>query len=220
MSPFERRELPADTLGESIKMVREEDGLTIAELGQRANVQAKYVAAIEAGRYDQTPGPTYVRGFLRSIAEVLNLSADTVVARFEGEPFPTSPGATPHAGMRTFFSYKIIRILGLAAVLLAALVYFGVQITRIVAPPPLAVTQPATDIVAQEPQVLLEGNTEPEVDVTVNGRSIQVDSQGHFSETVDLQPGVNTLVVMARKKRSRTATITRQVLVQLPAVVQ
>lgn len=220
MSGFQRRELPADTLGESLKMVREEDGLTIAELGRRANVQPKYVAALEAGRYDQTPGPTYVRGFLRSLADVLNLSADAVVARFDAEPFPAKPGM--HAPQKTALtlSYRAVRILGLSTVVLAALVYFGLQIAHIIAPPPITLLQPTTDVVVTEPQITLEGSTKPEVDVQVNGRAIQVDDQGHFKETVDLQPGVNTLVVTARKKRSRAASITRRVLVELPAVVQ
>lgn len=220
MSAFKRRELPADTLGESLKMVREEDGLTVEELGRRANVQAKYVAAIEAGRYDHTPGPTYVRGFLRSIADVLNLSTDMVVARFDNEPFPAVAGEQPHATPQRYLSYRTIRLLGLGVILLAALVYFGVQITRIVAPPPLVVSAPATDVVATEAQIVLAGITDPEVDVEVNGRAIQVGSEGKFQETLDLQPGVNTLTVSARKKRSRTATITRRVLVELPPVVQ
>lgn len=220
MSGFERRELPADTLGESLRMVREEDGLSIEELGKRASVQPKYIAAIEAGRYDQTPGPTYVRGFLRSISRVLNLSTDMVIARFDNEPFPAVHGEQPRPSPRRYLSYRTVRLLGVVVVLLAAFVYFGVQIVRIVAPPPLTVSHPATDIMVTEPQVLLEGKTEPEVDVAVNGRAIQVDSQGAFQETLDLQPGVNTLEVTARKKRSRTATIIRRVLVELPPVVQ
>ena len=220
MSAFKRRELPADTLGESLKMVREEDGLTIAELGRRANVQPKYVAALEAGRYEQTPGPTYVRGFLRSLADVLNLSPDAVVARFDAEPFPAVPGMPGHQKSAFTLSYRAVRTIGLSAIVLAAMVYFGLQIVHIVAPPPITLTQPVTDVVVTEPQVTLEGATKPEVDVQVNGRAIQVDDQGHFKETVDLQPGINTLVVTARKKRSRAATLTRRVLVELPAVVQ
>ena len=220
MSAFKRRELPADTLGESLKMVREEDGLSIEELAKKASVQAKYIAAIEAGRYDQTPGPTYVRGFLRSLADVLNLSTDMVIARFDNEPFPAVASEQPRTTPRRYLSYRTVRLLGLGVVLLAALVYFGVQITRIVAPPPLEVSAPSSDVVVAEAQIMLAGVTEPEVDVEVNGRTIQVDSQGKFQETLDLQPGVNTLTVTARKKRSRTATIIRRVLVELPAVVQ
>ena len=216
---FARRELPPDTLGEALKTVREDVGLTIEELAARANVQPKYVAALEAGRYDLTPGPTYTRGFLRSLADTLELSPDAVVARFDSEPFPAAPAAAA-APENPRLSYRTVRFLGLAALLLAALVYFGIQIQRIIAPPPLAVTEPAGDVVVSVPQVVIAGQTEPEVDVDVNGKSAQVDPQGGFRETVDVQPGVNTLVVTARRKRSRPATITRRVLVELPAVVQ
>lgn len=224
MTSFGRRELPPDTLGEALRIVREEMQLSLAELASRSGVRATYVEAIEAGRYDQTPGRTYVRGFLRSIAQALELSPDVVIARFDADPVGAMPSTTPAPATRPLpqhqLSYRSIRLITFAGIILATLTYFGFQVRGILAPPPLVVDEPTTDIAVTEPRITIRGTTEPEVTVQVNGQAVQVDRVGHFEETIDLQAGVNTLTVTAARKRSQTATVIRRVLVQLPAVVQ
>ncbi len=224
MTTFGRRELPPDTLGEALRIVREEMQLSVAELASRAGVRATYVEAIEAGRYDQTPGHTYVRGFLRSIAEALELSPDVVLARFDADPVgaaqPSNATPTMRGIRQSRWSYRSIRFVAFAGVILAVLVYFGFQVRGILAPPPLTVSDPAADVAVTEPRITIQGATEPEVTVQVNGQDVQVDRAGNFQETIDLQAGVNTLTITAARKRSRVATVVRRVLVQLPAVVQ
>lgn len=223
MTRFGRRELPPDTLGEALRIVREEMHLSLEELALRAGVRVAYLEAIEAGRYDRTPGYTYVRGFLRSIAEALELSPDVVLARFEADPVGALQPSNASPSMRALprrLSYRSIRLIAFAGVILATLVYFGFQVRGILAPPPLVVDEPATDVAVTEPRITIHGATQPEVTVQVNGQAVQVDRTGSFRETIDLQAGVNILTVTAAKKRSRTATVIRRVLVQLPAVVQ
>lgn len=224
MTSFGRRELPPDTLGEALRIVREEMQLTIGDLAARSGVRETYVEAIEAGRYDDTPGRTYVRGFLRSIAEVLEISPDVVLARFDADPVgtvqPSNATPTMRGLPRTRWSYRSIRLITFAAAIFAVLVYFGFQVRGILAPPPLAVDDPAADVAVTEPRITIHGTTQPEVTVQVNGQDVQVDRSGNFQETIDLQAGVNTLTVTASRKRSRTATVIRRVLVQLPAVLQ
>ncbi len=224
MTRFGRRELPPDTLGEALRTVREEMQISVDELAARSGVRAPYVAAIEAGRYDDTPGRTYVRGFLRSIAEALELSPDAVLARFDADPVgavqPSNASPTLRGLPRSRWSYRSIRVVAFASAIFAILVYFGFQVRGILAPPPLTVDQPAQDVAVTEPRITIHGTTDPEVTVQVNGQDVQVDRTGNFQETIDLQAGVNTLTVTAAKKRSHTATVVRRVLVQLPAVVQ
>ncbi|MFQ5984153.1 MAG: RodZ domain-containing protein [Alphaproteobacteria bacterium] len=48
-------------------------------------IRYPYLVAIEEGRFEDLPGPTYVIGFLRSYAGYLGLDADEIVARFKAE---------------------------------------------------------------------------------------------------------------------------------------
>jgi len=218
---FVRRELPQNTLGEALKIVREEVGLSQEELANKANIQKKYLEAIESGRYDQTPGPVYVKGFLKSIAKILELSPEAVLSRFESEPHSLSlKQPSPVQIKSSGLSYHTTRLLAVGLIVLAALVYFGIQIQKIILPPKLTVLTPATDVMVKVPQILLTGQTEPGVNVQVNNLSVNVDPKGNFKEIIDLQPGVNTLVVTAQKKRSRQTVVTRRVLVQIDDVVK
>ncbi|RJO58923.1 hypothetical protein C4546_04975 [Candidatus Parcubacteria bacterium] len=218
---FARRTLPQNTLGEALRIVREEAGLSLAELAIRSKVQEKYIAAIEAGRYDQTPGSVYVKGFLKEIAKVLELSPNSVIARFETEPYVV-PARQPKPldQPKFFFGHYTWRLLVFLGFLLIFLIYFGIQIQKIILPPELSVSYPATDIIMNSPQITLTGKTEPEVLVEINDQAVTVDAVGNFQETIDLQPGVNTLVISAKKKRSRSTVITRRVLVELNEVLK
>ncbi|MFA6473308.1 MAG: helix-turn-helix domain-containing protein [Patescibacteria group bacterium] len=228
---FHRRALPNDTLGEALRSVREDAGLSVEALGQQAGVQAKYIVAIEAGRYDQTPGPVYLRGFLRQIAAALDVSVESVLARFEAEPrgyVPTAQSAAKGFAQQQAATDaqtqrmhpRSARWLIAGGILVLAVVYFAISILGIVLPPPLTVTEPSADIIVNSPQVTVVGQSAAEVTVEVNGKPVSVDARGGFREAVDLQAGVNTLTITARKKRSRPATVTRRILVQVPAVVQ
>ncbi|MFA6588202.1 MAG: helix-turn-helix domain-containing protein [Patescibacteria group bacterium] len=218
---FVRRELPQNTLGEALKIVREEVGLSVERLASITNIQQKYIEAIEAGRYDQTPGPVYVKGFLRTIANVLELSPSTVISRFESEPhdFPIKETQTSISKL-SFFSFVTPKVISAFIIILVALIYFGIQIKKIILPPKLFLSYPTADVILNTPEIVLSGKTEPSVIVQVNDQQVKVDAEGNFKETIDLQPGVNTLVVSAQKKRSRQTTITRRVLVQLNDVVK
>ena len=67
-----------------------------------------------------------------------------------------------------------------------------------------------------KPQTLIEGETEKETKLTVNGKDVMVNEAGRFSTEIDLNDGVNTIAVSVTKKHGKTTTITRHVVVRLP----
>ncbi|MBE3551218.1 MAG: helix-turn-helix domain-containing protein [Brockia lithotrophica] len=77
-------------LGEVIRRAREEKGMGLDELAAITKIQRRYLEALEAGQYTRLPGPFYTRAFVRSVAEVLDLDADELLARYESE-LPRQP---------------------------------------------------------------------------------------------------------------------------------
>jgi Helix-turn-helix domain/RodZ C-terminal domain len=65
-------------IGSSLREARVRQDLDFPELEERTKIRPKYLRALEDERFDILPAPTYVRGFLRSYAEVLGL---------DGQPF-------------------------------------------------------------------------------------------------------------------------------------
>lgn len=55
------------TLGESLRQIRIEAGLEVAELASRTRIGARNIEALEEDRLDLLPGTFFVKGFIRSI---------------------------------------------------------------------------------------------------------------------------------------------------------
>ena len=56
--------------------------LDFPELEQGTKIRAKYLRALEDEAFDQHPGPTYVKGFLRTYAEYLGLDGQLYVDEY------------------------------------------------------------------------------------------------------------------------------------------
>lgn len=223
MTPFSvRRVGGADTLGERLRRLREAAGLSLEELAARAQVPARHLRAIEEGQYAVLPGLVYGRHFVRRLAVTLEVREATVLDRFEREyrlatrtasPKPTAPPSRP-VRMGSLVTPRRLRVAFLVALGLAVLVYLATELQRLAAPPTLVVLSPTVDQTTRERSVELSGRTNPETTVTANGRVILVDRSGAFSELLDLQPGLNTIVIRAQRKRGGTTTVIRRILVQ------
>lgn len=91
--------------------------------------------------------------------------------------------------------------------------YVAYESRSLVFAPPLAVWSPSENVVTGERYILLEGKTTPGTRVSANGSLVLPNLDGHFSERVALQDGLNTLEVKAFKRYSRPRVIERTILV-------
>lgn len=73
------------TVGDELRMRREEAGHSIADLAEALRIQKRYLEALEAGRIDDLPGTVYALGFLRTYAEYYGFDGDAFVTRFKEE---------------------------------------------------------------------------------------------------------------------------------------
>jgi cytoskeleton protein RodZ len=78
------------SVGAWLRTAREAAGLSEDAVAQQLKLAPRQVRAIEEDDYARLPGRTFVRGFVRNYARLVNLDADAVVAALPvGEP--TSP---------------------------------------------------------------------------------------------------------------------------------
>ena len=68
-----------DYSGELLRAVRERMGLTLRAVADRTRISEMYLAALEAESPDRLPSATFVRGYVRLVANALGLPADEVV---------------------------------------------------------------------------------------------------------------------------------------------
>jgi cytoskeletal protein RodZ len=214
-----KRLMRTKTLGERLKKVREEAGLSLEEAEIGTQVRLKYLEAIENGQYSILPGPVYIENFLRKYATWLGVSEEFVidvyrhkeqkVLKKEYQPdFSQRRPSVP----KSIITPKMVRVGVIALVVVVCLAYVGWEVAKIFSPPKLDLTSPAENITVQDQSIDISGSTQPEVTVTINGQQVYLDVSGNFTETISLKEGLNEIVVTASKKRSRSTTVIRHIL--------
>jgi cytoskeleton protein RodZ len=75
------------SIGDTLREARMRQRLDIADVEAKTKIRAKYLRALENEEFGMLPGPTFVKTFLRSYAEVLGLDPHPLVedyrARYE-----------------------------------------------------------------------------------------------------------------------------------------
>ncbi|MBN1826186.1 MAG: helix-turn-helix domain-containing protein [Candidatus Eisenbacteria bacterium] len=71
-----------ESIGETLRRVREERGITLERLAAETRVRVEFLAALEEDRHEVFPARTYVVGFLRSLARALGIDEDELLRRY------------------------------------------------------------------------------------------------------------------------------------------
>ncbi len=58
-------------MGREVRRIREERGISIAQVSEATRIRVPHIEAIEEGRFEDLPGRVYARGFLRSYLSYL-----------------------------------------------------------------------------------------------------------------------------------------------------
>jgi cytoskeletal protein RodZ len=71
------------SLGEKLRVTREEKGFTIDAVARDTNIARRYLAALEEEDFVQFPAEAYALGFLKNYSEYLGLDADEMLSMFK-----------------------------------------------------------------------------------------------------------------------------------------
>lgn len=98
--------------------------------------------------------------------------------------------------------------------------YLTWQLYQIVSPPSLIITQPQEGTAVSADLYTIRGSVELESILSMNQELILPDGEGNFYQEVNLQPGVNTFVFIAKKRFGRSTEITRHIYFQPTSTVE
>ncbi len=204
------------SLGEILRNKRLEKKLTLADVEKATKIRRKFLEALEVGRYDLLPAPTFVRGFVRNYAAFLDLPIEEVLAFYrreerEASKLPEIPARGEIVKPRFALTPRIFTIAGIAAFLLIFLAYLFGQYLIFTGAPFLSVSQPADYQVTAQPSVTVSGKTDPQATVLINGQIVTLDDSGNFNVEVPLSPGLNVLTIVSKNKYNRETFVTRNV---------
>lgn len=77
--------------GELLRKARENKGVSITQVSLATKINPKTIEAIEAGDLENLPPKSFLRGFVRSYAQFLNINVESVLDLFHEEMGSTKP---------------------------------------------------------------------------------------------------------------------------------
>lgn len=206
--------------GKSLETIRNAKGFSMETLAKKTKIHTDYLKAIEDGSlviFDIAA--IYKRNFIRTYALALDLPPKKLLTTFNIIDTDSNANIPPRERSRRVFRShthnipQVIRtflLLGITATLLS---YLGMQIKHILEPPNLVIFSPEDGYVTKDRSLTITGETDPEVTVSINGETIKNGENGGFTETLQLNGGINTITIRAQKKHGKDTTITKYVTV-------
>lgn len=224
MVHFRKRELHNKReLGEKLQNQRKRLNLNLEKISEKINVPLKYLVALENGDYKNLPANIYSKNFLKKFLRTLKLPEEPLIEQFLEERnsfniLNQNKGAdnfVARVAKRNLLDMpKIIRTLSVILVVAALLGYLGFEIKDIVTPPKLAIFEPQDNLVISGSTAVIRGQTEKEARILINNQEVLSDPEGNFEKSLQLQSGINTIKITAKKKHSRENIIYKNILVE------
>lgn len=211
MPRFAKKQISrGQTLAERLKKARLEKGLTLLEVATKTKISLKYLEVLEAGHYQSLPGEMYAKAWLKIYAKLLDLPIKEILVAYKIEKAVSTriKNLNPAPEDKKFFkshflSPRFFKFGGIGLVIVALLLYLVWEINNIMAPPQVTILEPPNNFKTVASSILVVGQTEPEVRLTINNELVLLDENGHFSQTINLAVGLNNLQISAKKKHSR-----------------
>lgn len=124
---------PQPQVGQQLRLAREARGLSVLDIAQTLKLGSRQVEALESGDWQILPGNTFVRGFVRNYARIVQIDSVPLMDLLEGlltKPVSNlaineqSLSQMPQSGRTVSGRDRMVIFAGLFLVVLAALAYF------------------------------------------------------------------------------------------------
>ena len=171
-------------IGPTLRETRMRQRIDITQVEAATKIRAKYLRALENEEWDQLPGPTFVRTFLRTYGDYLGLDSKMLVEEYKQrfqrptpqELLPFSPRAAGRRQRRSFAIPPFVVVGAFVLVLLGALFAIGTlwDDSPETAATPTATATPA----AEEPQRKQRRRRKPPAPAVPKRVSLQIEPTG------------------------------------------
>jgi len=210
-----------------MKKVRSERRLSLSEISKNTKIQSKYLEYLENGEYEKLPADVYVRGFLGSYAAYLGVNEKALAKLYEREKSiqrsikkidDRDNSVGPVKLSRFVITPKFFVIFFISIFVLAGFFYLYREASSLTAYPRLVIMEPSDGEIIEERITNVKGVTDKDAQAFINNQPVLVNDKGEFSENVELQEGVNVIIVKSKSKLDKESaqTITIQAVSKAP----
>jgi len=204
------------TAGQILKENRLKRQIGLDEVARETKIRKRYLADLEKDDYQSLPSLATIKGFIRNYAQFLGLEPEKVVAVFKRDYRRTQEQKIvfpPKIDLNKQFKWnpKKTLIVVVALFIVAFLTYLAYQYQGLLGKPRLEIDSPVDNQLVTEEQIVVEGRTDPDNSVTINGSLTQLSERGEFVYRLRLISGENKIVIETTNRLGRKTRQTRTV---------
>ena len=120
-------------VGEQLRQAREALGLQVGDIAQTLKLGTRQVEALESGDWQHLPGQTFIRGFVRNYARLVQVDSAPLMLQLDAvleKPADnlaiqdSRPASMPQSGGTASRRDRMVVLIGAILVVLASLIYF------------------------------------------------------------------------------------------------
>lgn len=211
--------LPGTRVCLRLKQLREQQDMSIKELSKKTRIAIDYLQALEECRFDDLDHSiVYKKNFIKKYVSALHEDPQPFLDQFNTEELTQKDKEKrnhPCIGCsKTSLTNmpNILKLTTIGVTVFGLLLYLGIHVHNILQAPELTLISPTDGYITEENNTTIKGNTQPETKIMVNEEPISNDEHGNFEQTINLSPGINTLVVTAKNKHGKISEEIRHVI--------
>ncbi len=217
---FKTKSVNIQTLGDYLGQIRLQLNMDVKTVSLLTQIKPQYLEQLEAGNWTALPADVYIRGFLKSLAQLYRVQEQVLIDQYDKE-YGFGQIKKPLARESRFqfsFTPRTIIIAVTALLSLGAVAYVASQISSVLTPPLLELNEPTGDGTIQGTSIIFSGQAEVGADVFINEQAVLTDRNGQFNENLILSPGLNVIEVVVKNKFNKESRITRRISAEVPII--
>lgn len=198
-------------VGQILAEERQRQSITLSHMSQLTKIKISYLQYLENNQFDKLPPCTFVKGYIKAYARVLDLDQKSLLALLRRDFQEDNQGQlqsrefiSPVVRKQHMWHSVTLIAVVIATIFFTLLGYVGWQWHNLNKPPNLEIYSP-TDNEFVSSQIVVSGQTDVESMVSVNAQPVALKPDGTFRTEVYLpKEGITTLTVEAIDQRGKT----------------
>ncbi len=205
--------------GEALKELRELRGYDLKEVARVSGIHESIIRIFEEERVEELLDPYFDVRHVRTLINLLEGRPAYFLEKYynllSDKGFKKDGQALLKPRVRSvelLVSSKILAFAGflfLSALVAAYVVWYARDLSS---SPKLIITNPEDGARLEESYVVIDGETDPMAEVTINSQRALVDEDGKFKMVVDIPRGMTTLTISAKRRYGSETIVTKHVI--------
>ncbi len=203
--------------GERLRQARNLLNLNLKQITSKTGIKEEYLIAMENENFSALPSGLYGKNFIKKYAEFLKINPSEIISKtpFVDQESQNNPFSRKILASKNFLVFpKIVRNLLLIFIIIIFFSYLSFYLLKAREMPELLIYEPQNNISIEDNVIKISGKTDPNANLTINGKTILLESNGYFSTKIDLKQGVNQINIVSQKKYSQENIREKQIIVK------